>query len=153
MCFSLKYDVFWQCQWDPSCRSRRELSNAIVKSDFRLTGVEIWPFPFRKGVFKGSLGVPGAPWGVPGGSPGVPGTSLGGSKASLGVGVSATDRFVMYTKGNMMFLWSPRGLRHSLADICKLRWRPFLAPNSILRILKNNSILVAGCWEDLLLRI
>ena len=24
-----------------------ELSNAIVKSDFRLTGVELWPFPFR----------------------------------------------------------------------------------------------------------
>ena len=38
-----------------------ELSNAIVKSDFRLTGVEIWPFPFRKGVFEGSLAVPGAP--------------------------------------------------------------------------------------------
>ena len=29
--------------------SRRELSNAIVKSDFRLTHVEIWPFPFRNG--------------------------------------------------------------------------------------------------------
>ena len=38
---------FDECHWDTSCRSRRELSNAIVKSDFRLTGVEIWPFPFR----------------------------------------------------------------------------------------------------------
>ena len=50
--FFVKYDVFRQCQWDTSCRSRRELSNAIVKSDFRLTGVEIWPFPFRKRVFE-----------------------------------------------------------------------------------------------------
>ena len=41
--------VFRQCQWDRSCRSRRELSNAIVKSDFGLTDVEIWPFPFRNG--------------------------------------------------------------------------------------------------------
>ena len=45
--FFVKSDVFRQCQWDPSCRTRRELSNAIVKSDFRLTGVELWPFPFR----------------------------------------------------------------------------------------------------------
>ena len=27
-----------------------QLSDAIVKGDFHLTGVEIWPFPFRKGV-------------------------------------------------------------------------------------------------------
>ena len=45
--FLEKYDVFRQCQWEASCRSRRELSNAIVKSDFRKAGVEIWPFPFR----------------------------------------------------------------------------------------------------------
>ena len=45
--FFVKSDVFRQCQWDTSCRTRRELSNAIVKSDFRLTGVELWPFPFR----------------------------------------------------------------------------------------------------------
>ena len=45
--FFVKSDVFRQCQWDPSCRTRRELSNAIVKSDLRLTGVELWPFPFR----------------------------------------------------------------------------------------------------------
>ena len=45
--FVLKYNVFRQCQWEASCRSRRELSNAIVKSDFRKAGVEIWPFPFR----------------------------------------------------------------------------------------------------------
>ena len=48
--FFLKSDFFRQCQWDTSSRSRRELSNAIVKRDFRLTGVEIWPCPFRKGV-------------------------------------------------------------------------------------------------------
>ena len=53
--FFVKHDVFRQCQWDTSCRSRRELSNAIVKSDFHLTGVEIWPFPFRKGVIYGKL--------------------------------------------------------------------------------------------------
>ena len=47
--FFVKSNVFRQCQWDPSCRTRRELSNAIVKSDFRLTDVEIWPFPFRNG--------------------------------------------------------------------------------------------------------
>ena len=45
--FLRKIRVFRQCQWDTSCRTRRELSNAIVKSDFRLTGVELWPFPFR----------------------------------------------------------------------------------------------------------
>ena len=45
--FLLTSVVFRQCQWDPSCRTRRELSNAIVNSDFRLTGVELWPFPFR----------------------------------------------------------------------------------------------------------
>ena len=43
----VKYDVFRQCQWDTSCRSRRELSNAIVKRSFRLTDVGLWPFPFR----------------------------------------------------------------------------------------------------------
>ena len=31
-----------QCQWDTSCRSRREPSNGIVASDFR--------FPYSKGV-------------------------------------------------------------------------------------------------------
>ena len=45
--FFVKSYVFRQCQWDQSCRTRRELSNAIVKSDFRLTGVELGPFPFR----------------------------------------------------------------------------------------------------------
>ena len=51
MCVSFlcKICVFRQCQWDTSCRTRRELSNAIVKRDFRLTGVELWPFPFRNG--------------------------------------------------------------------------------------------------------
>ena len=44
------YCVFRRRQWDICCRSRRELSNAKVKSDFRLTGVEIWPFPSLKGV-------------------------------------------------------------------------------------------------------
>ena len=43
---------FRQCQWGTSCRSRKGLSNAKVKSDSRLTGVEIWPFPFRKGVIS-----------------------------------------------------------------------------------------------------
>ena len=51
--FLVNYDVFRQCQWDASCRARRELSNALVKSDFCLTVVEIWAFPFRKGLFKG----------------------------------------------------------------------------------------------------
>ena len=45
--FFVKSDVFWQCLWDTSCRTRREPSNAIVKSGFRLTGGELWPFPFR----------------------------------------------------------------------------------------------------------
>ena len=45
--FLATYDVFRQCQWDTSCRSRRELSNALVKSDFGLRDVAIWPFPFR----------------------------------------------------------------------------------------------------------
>ena len=45
--FFVKSNIFRQCQWDTSCRTRRELSNAIVKSDFRLTGAELWPFPFR----------------------------------------------------------------------------------------------------------
>ena len=45
--FHCKTRVLRQYQWDTSCRTRRELSNAIVKSDFRLTGVELWPFPFR----------------------------------------------------------------------------------------------------------
>ena len=48
--FFIEYDLFRQRQWHTSCRSRRKLSNAIVKSDIRLTGVEIWLFPFRKGV-------------------------------------------------------------------------------------------------------
>ena len=50
--FFIKYGMFWQSQWYTGCRklSRRELSDAIVKSVFRLTGVEIWRFPFRKGV-------------------------------------------------------------------------------------------------------
>ena len=39
--------MFRQGQWDASCRARRELSNALVKSDFRLTDVEMWTFPFR----------------------------------------------------------------------------------------------------------
>ena len=47
--FFVRYHVCRQCQWDTSWRSRRELSNAVVKSDFRLTDVEIWPFPFRNG--------------------------------------------------------------------------------------------------------
>ena len=47
--FFVKSVVFRQCQWDPSCRSRRELSNAIIKSHFRLTDVDIWPFLFRNG--------------------------------------------------------------------------------------------------------
>ena len=74
----VKYDVFGQCKWGTSCRSRRELSNAIVKSDFRKAGVEIWPFPFRNWVFKGSLGLPGGSLEVPGwclgflGPPGAP---------------------------------------------------------------------------------
>ena len=45
--FFVIFDVFRQCQWDPSCRTRRVLSNAIVKSEFGLADVEIWPFPFR----------------------------------------------------------------------------------------------------------
>ena len=48
--FFVNSNVFRQCQWHKSCRSRRELSNAIVKGAVRLTGVEIWPFSFRKGV-------------------------------------------------------------------------------------------------------
>ena len=62
----VKYDVFRQGQWDTSCRSRRDLSNAIVKRDFRKAGVEIWPFSFRKAVFKRGLGglwAPGGPRG------------------------------------------------------------------------------------------
>ena len=45
--FFLKSCVFRQCQWDTSCRSRRNLSDALFKSHFRLTDVEIWPFLFR----------------------------------------------------------------------------------------------------------
>ena len=45
--FFVKYFVFRQCQWDTSCSSRRDLSNALVKSHFRLTDGEIWPFLFR----------------------------------------------------------------------------------------------------------
>ena len=45
--FFVQRGVFRQCQWDTSCRTRRELSNAIVKSYFRLTVVELWPFPSR----------------------------------------------------------------------------------------------------------
>ena len=48
--FSVTYHVFRQCQWDTSCRSRRDLSNALVKSDFRLTDGDIWPFPFRNAL-------------------------------------------------------------------------------------------------------
>ena len=44
--FVTYYD-FRQCQWDIRCGSRRDLSNALVKSDFRLADVEIWAFPFR----------------------------------------------------------------------------------------------------------
>ena len=49
-------------------------------------------------------GVPGCAGEVPGVSLGVLGVSLGVSEVSLGVDVSATDRFVMGTRGNMMFL-------------------------------------------------
>ena len=57
----VKSNVSRQCQWDTSCSSRRELLHAIVKSDFRLTGVEMWPSLFRKrghiiwGTCKGRL--------------------------------------------------------------------------------------------------
>ena len=44
--FFVRYDVFGQCQWDSSCRGRRELSKAVAKHDCRLTDVEMWPFPF-----------------------------------------------------------------------------------------------------------
>ena len=37
----VNYDVLRQCQWDTSCRSRRDLSDALVKSDYHLTEVEI----------------------------------------------------------------------------------------------------------------
>ena len=66
-------------------------------------------FPELGGPWGGpgeSLGVHRRSLGVPWGSLGVLGTSLGGSEWSLGVDVSATDHFVMYTGGNMMFLWS-----------------------------------------------
>ena len=69
----VEYDVFCQCQRDTICRARRELSNAIVNSDVRLTSVEILAFPFRIEFFNGSLGVLGlvggalsGPWGVHG---------------------------------------------------------------------------------------
>ena len=39
--------VFRQCQRGASCIARRELSNALVKSDLRLANVDIWPFSFR----------------------------------------------------------------------------------------------------------
>ena len=55
LCF-IKYCVFRRCQWDANCRSRRELSKAIVKSDIRKAVVEIWPFLFRKGVLLGGAG-------------------------------------------------------------------------------------------------
>ena len=48
--FFVKHLVFGQCQWDTACRSRTELSNAIVKSHFRLTRAKIWPLPFCEGV-------------------------------------------------------------------------------------------------------
>ena len=52
------------------------------------------------------------PWGslgVPGGALDSLGASLGGSEASLGVGVSATDRFVIYTENiSAVFVISPR---------------------------------------------
>ena len=52
MSFLCKIRFVRQCKWDTSCRSRRELSSAIVTNDFRLTGVEIWPFGFGKGSYN-----------------------------------------------------------------------------------------------------
>ena len=78
-------------------------------------------FPALLGPCKGppgrSLEVLGAPVGSPWGSLGVPGMSLGGSEWSMGVDVSATDHIAMYTMGNIMLLWSPLGLRHSLGKL------------------------------------
>ena len=48
LCLLLQYFVFPQFHGDTGCRARRELSNAILKSDYRLTGVEIWLFPFQR---------------------------------------------------------------------------------------------------------
>ena len=45
----------------PKFRSRRELSDAIVKRDFRFTGVEIWLFPFPKAYWYGHSGLVGPP--------------------------------------------------------------------------------------------
>ena len=55
MSFLFEYEHFRQCQWNTSTRSQRELSNAIVKSGFRHTGVEMRPFLFQKGVTYGEL--------------------------------------------------------------------------------------------------
>ena len=77
-------------------------------------------------------GVPGVRWGGPWGSLRVPGTSLGGSEWSPGVEVSATDHSVTYTKENIMFLWSPLGLRHSLAKLRRLLYRVILGPQQIM---------------------
>ena len=86
---------------------RRELSNATVKSDFRLTDVEIWPFPFLEGFFKGAVGS----LGLPGRSLGVPGLFLGGSEASMGVTVSASEHFfVIYRRKTIyVFVIPPEG--------------------------------------------
>ena len=50
--------------WSVLCKVFSLYYVQVVKSDVRLTGVEIWPFPFRKlghiiwGTCKGRLGEP-----------------------------------------------------------------------------------------------
>ena len=53
--FFVKSDVFRQCQLDTSCRSRRELSNAIVNSIFVLQVSRYGRFRFGKGSCMGNL--------------------------------------------------------------------------------------------------
>ena len=64
--FFVTYHVFRQCQWDTSCRSRPQHSNAKVKNHFRLTDVEIWPISVPErghiwGTCEGRMGEPGKP--------------------------------------------------------------------------------------------
>ena len=94
-----------------------------------------------------------SPWGVPGGSLGVPGASLGGPEACLGVDVSATDRFVMYTrKIEYVFVISPLALtlidgHPSVTTVAGLGLQYYTTYN------RKDIVLVAGCLDESLLRV
>ena len=86
----------------------------------------------RWGVPGGSLEVPDGSLEDPWGSLGVLGTSLGGSEWSLGIDVSATDHFVMHTKGKYYGSVVPLGLRLSLMKLRRPLYQVVWAPLQIL---------------------